>query len=62
MYYTTTVRWMDYLDKGKVLTNTDLNKFVNKISEKYSFYVHRKSLGRHGGKVASTAASTLATL
>ncbi len=25
------VRWMGYLGKGEVLTNTDLNKFVNKI-------------------------------
>ncbi len=25
------VRWMDYLDKGEVLTNTDLDRFVNNI-------------------------------
>ncbi len=31
-WYATPVRWMDYLDK--VLTNTDLDRFVNNISEK----------------------------
>ncbi len=35
---------MDYLGKGEVLTNTGLNKFVNKIWEKYIYWVHRKSL------------------
>ncbi len=35
---------MDYLGKGEVLTNTDLDKFVNIIWEKYAFCVHRKSL------------------
>ncbi len=25
------VRWMDYLDNGEVLTNTDLDRFVNNI-------------------------------
>ncbi len=25
------VRWMDYLGKGEVLTNTDLDRFVNNI-------------------------------
>ncbi len=28
------VRWMDYLGKGEVLTNTDLDRFVNNIWEK----------------------------
>ncbi len=37
-----TVRWMDYLGKGEVLTNTDLDRFVNNIWEKYAFCVHRK--------------------
>ncbi len=27
----TPVRWMDYLGKGEVLTNTDLDRFVNNI-------------------------------
>ncbi len=27
----TTVGWMDYLGKGEVLTNTDLDRFVNNI-------------------------------
>ncbi len=35
---------MDYLGKGEVLTNTDLNKFVNKIWETYTYCVRRKSL------------------
>ncbi len=35
---------MDYLGKGEVLTNTDLDRFVNNILEKYAFCVHRKSL------------------
>ncbi len=34
---------MDYLVKGEVLTNTDLDRFVNNIWEKYAFCVHRKS-------------------
>ncbi len=25
------MRWMDYLGKGEVLTNTDLDRFVNNI-------------------------------
>ncbi len=33
-WYATPVRWMDYLSKGEVLTNTDLDKFVNNIWEK----------------------------
>ncbi len=41
--------WMDgldYLGKGEVLTNTDLDRFVNNISDKFfeDFCVHRKSL------------------
>ncbi len=35
---------MDYLGKGEVLTNTDLDRFVNNIIEKKAFCVHRKSL------------------
>ncbi len=27
----TPMRWMDYLSKGEVLTNTDLDRFVNNI-------------------------------
>ena len=34
---------MDYLGKGAVLTNTDLNRFVNNIWEKWIFCVPRKS-------------------
>ncbi len=41
-WYAKPVRWMDYL--GKVLTNTDLDRFVNNIWEKWAFCVHRKSL------------------
>ncbi len=37
-------RWMDYLGKGEVLTNTDLDRFVNNIWEKQAFCLHRKSL------------------
>ncbi len=33
-WYDTPVRWMDYLGKGEVLTNTDLDRFVNNIWEK----------------------------
>ncbi len=33
-WYATPVRWMDYLGKGDVLTNTDLDRFVNNIWEK----------------------------
>ncbi len=32
--YATPVRWMDYLGKGEVLTNTDLDRFVNNIWDK----------------------------
>ncbi len=35
---------MDYIGKGEVLTNTDLDRFVNNIREKRAFCVHRKSL------------------
>ncbi len=35
---------MDYLGEGEVLTNTDLNKFVNKIWEKYNYCIRRNSL------------------
>ncbi len=35
---------MDYLGKGEVLTNTDLDRFVNNIWEKQAFCLHRKSL------------------
>ncbi len=38
------MRWMDYLGRGEVLTNTDLDRFVNNIWEKLAFCVHRKSL------------------
>ncbi len=45
---------MDYLCK-EVLTNTDLDRFVNNIWEKYAFCVHRKvlvlvQLMKNGGK------------
>ncbi len=33
-WYDTPVRWIDYLSKGEVLTNTDLDRFVNNIWEK----------------------------
>ncbi len=33
-WYATPVRWMDYLCKGEILTNTDLDRFVNNIWEK----------------------------
>ncbi len=33
-WYATPVRWMDYLGKGEVLSNTDLDRFVNNIWEK----------------------------
>ncbi len=33
-WYATPLRWMDYLSKGEVLTNTDLDRFVNNIWEK----------------------------
>ncbi len=57
----TPVRWMDYLGKGEVLTNTDLDTIVNNIWEKWAFCVHRKSLRSlvqlmtNGGKNKSVA-------
>ncbi len=47
---------MDYLGK-EVLTNTDLDRFVNNIWEKYAFCVHRKNLQlmKNGGKNKSVA-------
>ncbi len=30
----TPVKWMDFPGKGEVLTNTDLDRFVNNIWEK----------------------------
>ncbi len=47
---------MDYLGKGEVLTNTDLDRFVNNIWEKYAFCVHKTVLDlwvqlmKNGGK------------
>ncbi len=35
---------MDYLGRGEVFTNTDLDRFVNNIWEKYAFCVHKKVL------------------
>ncbi len=52
---------MDYLGKGEVLTNTDLDRFVNNIWEKYAFCVHEKVLSlwvqlmNNGGKNKSVA-------
>ncbi len=43
---------MDYLDKGEVLTNTDLDRFVNNIWEKLAFCVQ---LMKNGGKNKSVA-------
>ncbi len=57
----TPVRWMDYLGKREVLTNTDLDTIVNNIWEKWAFCVHRKSLRSlvqlmtNGGKNKSVA-------
>ncbi len=39
-WYATPVRWMDYLVKGEVLTNTDLDRFVNNIWDKYRPFVY----------------------
>ncbi len=44
VWYATPVRWMDYLEKAEVLTKTDLNKVVNKIWEKYTYYERRKKI------------------
>ncbi len=38
-WYATPVRWMDYLGKGEVLTNTYLDRFVNNIWEKFSVVI-----------------------
>ena len=35
---------MDYLGKGEILTNRDVNKFVHNILEKYIFCLYRTSL------------------
>ena len=35
---------MDYLDRGEVLTNTDLDRSVNSIWEKWFFCVHKKNV------------------
>lgn len=44
MLYATPVRWMDYYRYVIVLTNTDLDRIVNNIWEKWVLCVHRKSL------------------
>ena len=36
---------MDYLGKGEMLTNRDVNNFVHKIWEKYVFWVYGTFLG-----------------
>ncbi len=43
---------MGYLGKGEMLTNTDLDRFVNNIWEKYAFCVHNLwvQLMKNGGK------------
>ncbi len=50
---------MDYLDKGEVLTNTDLDRFVNNIWEKQPFCVIVLDLWvqlmKNGGKNKSIA-------
>ena len=33
-WYATPVRWMDYLGKGDMLTNKDVNHFVHNILDK----------------------------
>ncbi len=43
-WYVTPVRWMDYLSKGEVLSNTDLDIFVNNIWDKLAFCVHSKCM------------------
>ena len=37
LLYIPPVRWMDYLGKGEMLSNRDVNKFVPRILEKYPF-------------------------
>ncbi len=49
------IGWIDYLGKGEVLTNTDLDRFVNNIWDKYAFCVHRFQLMNNGGKNKSVA-------
>ena len=44
---------MDYLSKGEVLTNTDLDRFVNNIWEKWIFCVYRKSFEFSNWKMGS---------
>ena len=36
--------WMDYLGKGELLTNTDLDRFVNNIWEKWFFCVYIENI------------------
>ncbi len=56
-----TVRWMDYLSKGEVLTNIDLDRFMNKIWENRPFVFIEKVLDlwfqlmKNGGKNKSVA-------
>jgi len=38
------VRWMDYLGKGEVLTDTDLDGFVNKFERNWPFVYIEKVL------------------
>ncbi len=40
----TPVRWMDYLSKGEVLTNTDLDRFVNIFERNRPFVYIEKVL------------------
>ncbi len=53
-------RWMDYLGKGEVFSNTDLGRFVNNFWEK-SFVCIEKVLDlwvqlmKNGGKNSSVA-------
>ncbi len=52
---------MDYLCKGEVLTNTDLDRFVNNIWDKLAFVYIEKVLNlwiqlmKNGGKNKSVA-------
>ncbi len=48
---------MDYLVKGEVLTNTDLDRFENNIWEKVSYWpiMYRVLLMKNGGKNKSVA-------
>ena len=38
------VRWMDYLGKGEMLTNRDVNKFVQK-NVRNKLFVHMEMFG-----------------